>query len=51
VDGGSEFGARVVVIMKAVGEAESGVDKLKLQLETNRAAADMMKANFFTRQL
>jgi hypothetical protein len=51
VDGGSELGGRVAVIMKAVGEAESGADKLKLQLETIRAAVDIMKIIFFTRQL
>jgi hypothetical protein len=41
----------VAVIMKAVGVAGSGVDKLKLQLETNRAAVDITKIIFFTPQL
>ncbi len=51
IDAGSELGGKVAVIMKAVGETESGVDKLKLQLEASRAAVDIMKINFFTRQL
>jgi len=51
VDGGSELGGKVAVIMKPVGEAESGVDKLRLQLDASRAAVDIMKIIFFTRQL
>jgi hypothetical protein len=50
-DGGSELGGREAVIMKPVGEAESGVDKLRLQLDASRAAVDIMKNIFFTRQL
>jgi len=51
VAGGSELGGKVAVIMKPVGEAESGVDKLRLQLDASRAAVDIMKIIFFTRQL
>ena len=51
VDGGSKLGGKVAVMMKAVGVAGSVVDKLKLQLETSRAAVNNMKIIFFTLQL
>jgi len=51
VDGGSENEGKVAVIMKAVGVAGSGVDKLKLQLVASKAVVDIMKINFFTPQL